>query len=73
MPGMAERNNRSGVSFAFGTKDRRDMVLKLDWVYMALHLKYSNYPKDFERLEAQLRPRGTYAVEWKDREIWVDL
>ena len=31
------------------------------------------YPKDYKRLEAQLRPLGTYAVELRKGEVWVDL
>lgn len=31
------------------------------------------YPKDYKRLEAQLRPLKTYAVELKDGDVWVDL
>jgi hypothetical protein len=31
------------------------------------------YPKDYKRLEAQLRPLRTYAVELRDGEVWVDL
>ena len=31
------------------------------------------YPKDYKRLEAQLRPLKTYAVELRDGEVWVNL
>jgi 3-phenylpropionate/trans-cinnamate dioxygenase ferredoxin subunit len=31
------------------------------------------YPKDCNRLEAQVRPLKTYAVELRDGEVWVDL
>jgi 3-phenylpropionate/trans-cinnamate dioxygenase ferredoxin subunit len=31
------------------------------------------YPKDYKRLEAQVRPLRTYAVELRDGEVWVDL
>lgn len=31
------------------------------------------YPKDYQRLEAQLRPLKTYAVELREGEVWVDL
>jgi hypothetical protein len=31
------------------------------------------YPKDYKRLEAQLRPLKTDAVELMDGEVWVDL
>jgi nitrite reductase/ring-hydroxylating ferredoxin subunit len=31
------------------------------------------YPKDYKRLESQLRPLRTYPVEVRDGEIWVDL
>lgn len=31
------------------------------------------YPEDYKRLEAQLRPLKTYAVELRDGDVWVDL
>jgi nitrite reductase/ring-hydroxylating ferredoxin subunit len=31
------------------------------------------YPRDYKRIEAQLRPLPTYAVELRDGEVWVDL
>jgi nitrite reductase/ring-hydroxylating ferredoxin subunit len=31
------------------------------------------YPKDYQRLEAQLRPLATYRVEVRDGDVWVDL
>lgn len=31
------------------------------------------YPKDYQRLEAQLRPLGTYKVEVREEDVWVDL
>ena len=31
------------------------------------------YPKDYKRLEAQMRPLRTYAVELKEGDVWVDL
>jgi 3-phenylpropionate/trans-cinnamate dioxygenase ferredoxin subunit len=31
------------------------------------------YPKDCKRLEAQLRPLRTYAVELREGEVWVNL
>jgi 3-phenylpropionate/trans-cinnamate dioxygenase ferredoxin subunit len=31
------------------------------------------YPKDYKRLEAQLRPLKIYAVELRNGEVWVDL
>jgi hypothetical protein len=37
------------------------------------HYPSNVYPKDYTRLEAQLRPLRTYAVELRDGEVWVDL
>jgi len=31
------------------------------------------YPKDYKRLEAQVQPLKTYAVELRNEEVWVDL
>lgn len=39
----------------------------------ANHFPKNVYPKDYPRLDAQLKPLETYAVELKDGEIWVDL
>jgi nitrite reductase/ring-hydroxylating ferredoxin subunit len=37
------------------------------------HYPRNVYPKDYTRLEAQLRPIATYAVELREGEVWVDL
>jgi ferric uptake regulator family protein len=37
------------------------------------HYPRNVYPKDYERLEAQLRPLNSYAVELRDGGVWVDL
>ena len=37
------------------------------------HFPANVYPKDYPRLQAQLRLARTYAVEVRDGEIWVDL
>jgi 3-phenylpropionate/trans-cinnamate dioxygenase ferredoxin component len=31
------------------------------------------YPKDYSKLQEQLRPLRTYPVELRDSEVWVDL
>jgi 3-phenylpropionate/trans-cinnamate dioxygenase ferredoxin subunit len=31
------------------------------------------YPKDYKRLESQVRPLKTYTVEVRDGDVWVDL
>jgi len=31
------------------------------------------YPKDYAKLEEQLRPLRTYRVELRESELWVDL
>ena len=31
------------------------------------------YPKDYKRLEAQVRPLKTYLVEVRNGDVWVDL
>jgi 3-phenylpropionate/trans-cinnamate dioxygenase ferredoxin subunit len=31
------------------------------------------YPKDYSKLQEQLRPLRTYPVELRDGEVWVDL
>ena len=37
------------------------------------HFPGNVYPKDDERLLAQLRPLKTYSVELRNGEVWVDL
>jgi hypothetical protein len=73
MPVFHASNNRPAVSFEIGTDVRRVMVLKFQRVDIRPSVPRNVYPKDYKRLDAQLRPLATYAAELRDGEVWVDL